>query len=91
MGRGNAPEGPHRTSDPCVAQLLGFIKSGDEYGSRTSFECGMGDGNGTKAVGVGLQHHVKVAASWKLPLEGAHIRCDRIEPHLDPGITPERW
>jgi hypothetical protein len=89
--RGNAPEGANRASDPGIAQLLRLIKCGNKYRSRASLKCGTGDRHGAQAIRVGLQHHIKVAASWKLPLQGAHIRCDRIEPHLYPGITPERW
>jgi hypothetical protein len=91
VGRGNAPEGANRASDPGIAQLLRLIKCGNKYRSRASLKCGTGDRHGAQAIRVGLQHHIKVAASWKLPLQGAHIRCDRIEPHLYPGITPERW
>ena len=90
VGGGNAPEDTHRASDPSVTQLLCLIKCGDQYRSRASIQCSTRNRHSAKAVGVGLQHHVEVTASRELPLKGTDIRCDRIEPHLYPGITPER-
>jgi hypothetical protein len=91
MRWGNAPEGANRASDPSVAQLLGLIKCGDKYRSRASLKCGTCHRHSTKSIGVGLQHHVKVTSSRQLPLKRADIRCNCIQPHLYPGITPERW
>jgi hypothetical protein len=70
---------------------LRLIKGGDKNRSRASVECGTCHRHGAKAVGVRLQDDIEMATRWKLPLQGAHIRCDRIEPHLYPSVTPERW
>jgi hypothetical protein len=70
---------------------LRLIKCGDKNSARTSGECGTRHRHGAKAVGVGLQDDIEVAASRQLPLQRTNIRCDRIEPHLYPGVTPERW
>ena len=91
MGGGNAPECANRASDPGIAQLLRLIKCGNKYRSRASLKCGTCHRHSTKAVRVGLQHHIEMATSRELPLEGPDIRCDRIEPNLYPSITPERW
>jgi hypothetical protein len=70
---------------------LRLIKCGNKYRSRASLKCGTCHRHSTKAVRVGLQHHIEMATSWEFPLEGPDIRCDRIEPHLYPSVTPERW
>jgi hypothetical protein len=89
--RGNAPEGTYRASDPSIAQLLCLIEGRYKNRACAGGQSRSRDRDGAKAVGVCLQHHVKVAASRQLPLERADIRCNRIQSHLYPSVTPERW
>ena len=89
MRRCNAPEGTDRASDSGIAKLLGFIECGDKHCSRASLECGTRHRHSTKAVRVGLQHHIEVTTGRKLRLECANIRRNGIKADLNPGITPE--
>jgi len=86
--RGNSPEDSYRASDPSVAQLLRLVKRGNQYRACASLKCGARDRHSPKPVRICLQHHIKMAAGRKPPLQCSDVRRDRIESDLYPCVTP---